>query len=306
MPLESATYISGLVSTNPSATDTVNQADDHLRMLKATLLATFPSITGAITKTHSQINDLLEKSGGTMTGALVLSGAPTVDLHPATKLYVDSNSVVPSRTISAGTGLTGGGDLSANRTLSINTGGVGTTQLADNAVTTTKITDANVTPAKLSQKITRETQQATTSGTEKDFSIPSWVKRIHVLFNGVSLSGSDHILIQIGDSGGIETTSYTSTSTWTAAAGASGSTSSTSGFILVVNNPANAMTGEITLSNIDGNTWIASGVIMSDSDSSYGFQTVGKKTLSDVLTQVRVTKTGSNTFDNGAVNIIYE
>ena len=56
MALEAATYISGLVSTNPPGTDQVAQADDHLRLIKATLLNTFPSVTGAVTATHTAIN----------------------------------------------------------------------------------------------------------------------------------------------------------------------------------------------------------------------------------------------------------
>lgn len=59
MALETGTYISDLVSTNPvGATDPKSQGDDHIRLIKATLLATFPSITGAVTATHSELNIL--------------------------------------------------------------------------------------------------------------------------------------------------------------------------------------------------------------------------------------------------------
>ena len=45
--------------------------------------------------------------------------------------------------------------------------------------------------------------------TSADFtSIPSWVRRITLIFSDISLSGSDNLLIQIGDSGGLETTGY--------------------------------------------------------------------------------------------------
>lgn len=54
--LETTTYINGLVATNPTSGDPVSQADDHMRLLKSALLATFPSITGAVTATHTQIN----------------------------------------------------------------------------------------------------------------------------------------------------------------------------------------------------------------------------------------------------------
>lgn len=58
MPLESATYISGLNSSNPAATDALAQADDHIRLIKAALLATFPNINGAMTATEEQLNAL--------------------------------------------------------------------------------------------------------------------------------------------------------------------------------------------------------------------------------------------------------
>jgi hypothetical protein len=58
MGLESTTYISGLVNTNPTASDPVSQGDDHLRLIKASILSTFPNITGAVTATHTQLNQV--------------------------------------------------------------------------------------------------------------------------------------------------------------------------------------------------------------------------------------------------------
>lgn len=100
MALETGSFISDLNSSNPQSSDSVSQADDHIRLIKATIKATFPNVTGAVTKTQAQINDLLEKSGGTMTGTLVLAGAPTQNLHAATKAYADSllsgGGIIPS------------------------------------------------------------------------------------------------------------------------------------------------------------------------------------------------------------------
>ena len=56
MALESTTYIDGLVATNPAGTDARSQGDDHIRMVKSSVKATFPNITGAITPTHTELN----------------------------------------------------------------------------------------------------------------------------------------------------------------------------------------------------------------------------------------------------------
>lgn len=59
MALETGTYISDLVSTNPASGDNVSQGDDHIRLLKSTVKQTFPNISGAVTPTHTQINNAL-------------------------------------------------------------------------------------------------------------------------------------------------------------------------------------------------------------------------------------------------------
>jgi hypothetical protein len=157
----------------------------------------------------------------------------------------------------------------------------------------------------------RGTAVTTTSGTAFDYtSIPSWVKRITVVFDGVSLSGTDQILVQIGDSGGLETTSYLSGGAAARDAAATIGGTSTSGFIIYHGSGAtNFFYGSIRIENLTGNTWIASVVGMtgvSGASGSNGISGGGSKTLSDVLTQVRITRTGTNTFDAGTINIIYE
>jgi hypothetical protein len=59
MGLETGTYISDLVVTNPTASDPKSQGDDHLRLLKNTIKATFANVTGAVTPTHTQFNFLV-------------------------------------------------------------------------------------------------------------------------------------------------------------------------------------------------------------------------------------------------------
>lgn len=152
--------------------------------------------------------------------------------------------------------------------------------------------------------ITSGTAAAASSGTAVLFtSIPSWVKRVTVLFNEVSLSGTDNILVQLGDAGGLETTGYVSSSVGTA--GASGATqSSTAGFIVASTLAAYVNSGALVLSLMGSNLWIASGC---GKLGTAGWFSGGSKTLSDTLTQLNITVTGANTFDGaGTVNILYE
>lgn len=97
MALETGTFISDLVTTNPVASDPLAFADDHLRLIKSTVKATFPNIAGAVTKTHTEINTAVDqaaaslaRSGGTMTGAITLSGNASADLHAVPRQQVVS------------------------------------------------------------------------------------------------------------------------------------------------------------------------------------------------------------------------
>lgn len=78
MGLEVATFISGLNVNNPvGATDPKSQGDDHLRLIKATLLNTFPNISGAMNVSHTELNNLVGVTGKTGSGNIVFSNAPT-------------------------------------------------------------------------------------------------------------------------------------------------------------------------------------------------------------------------------------
>ncbi len=56
MALESSTFINGLVVTNPTSSDNISDGDNHIRLLKSTIKATFPNVTGAVSGTHTAIN----------------------------------------------------------------------------------------------------------------------------------------------------------------------------------------------------------------------------------------------------------
>lgn len=146
----------------------------------------------------------------------------------------------------------------------------------------------------------------TASGTSVDFTgIPSWVKRVTVMFAGVSTNGTDELLIQVGDSGGIENTGYISTSANTINGSASVAASSTAGFIMRSVLAANTVSGHMVITLVGANAWVSSHT--AKGGTTFNICGAGDKTLSDILTQVRVTTTGgTNTFDAGTINILYE
>jgi hypothetical protein len=155
--------------------------------------------------------------------------------------------------------------------------------------------------------ITWMTPVNSTSGTTVDFtSIPAGTKRLTILFNSVSLSGTDNLLVQIGDSGGFETTSYVSNG-FGSSSGGNGFASSTSGYVIFGSDAATVYSGVFYLSRYtSGHTWIGTHTL-GRSASSLGINMGGGvKSLSDELDRIRITVTGANTFDAGQLNVFYE
>jgi len=184
----------------------------------------------------------------------------------------------------------------------------GVTAIGNDKVITAMVDDAAITPVKLSQPLTLATAQNTTSGTSIDFTgIPSWAKRITLMFNGVSTAGSNSaVVIQLGDAGGLETTGYVGNNGIFNNASSTGVIAYTVGFCPYNNGNAAVVTGSATITNISANTWIASGVFGRSDTTMMNFMN-GSKTLSDTLTQLRLTTiNGTDTFDAGEVNIMYE
>ena len=152
------------------------------------------------------------------------------------------------------------------------------------------------------RQLTLGTEQATSSGTAKDFtSIPSWVKRITVIFKSVSTNGTANFLIQIGDSSGTQINGYDAS-----AGDFGGNINEDEGFILTRVVVANSIVnGSVTLHKaFSDNTWVSSGNVASNGLPN---NSAGVKTLSSTLTSLRIiTLGGTNTFDAGLVNILYE
>jgi hypothetical protein len=153
------------------------------------------------------------------------------------------------------------------------------------------------------------TTVASTSGTSIDFTgIPSWVKRITVMFSGVSTSGTSKPRIQLGISSGVETTGYAGTNSAIASASAN-SANSTAGFDFNTQQTGAAIlhgSAVFSLLSSSTNTWVCNAALM-DSAATYSSLTGGSKALAGTLDRVRITTVnGTDTFDAGSINILYE
>lgn len=150
-----------------------------------------------------------------------------------------------------------------------------------------------------------------TSGTSIDFTgIPSGARRITVLFNNVSTTGTSNIQIQIG-SGSFTTTGYVSNANYVNDAPSSNTStgsSSTTGFLLVVDTTATqAYYAVVTINLLSGNTWICAGTGMRTPATQNGTFNAGAVALAGALDRVRITTVGgTDTFDAGAINVLYE
>jgi hypothetical protein len=151
------------------------------------------------------------------------------------------------------------------------------------------------------------TAVASTSGTSIDFtSIPAGVRRITVMFNGVSTSGTSFPLIQLGDSGGIENTGYTAVSGLLYGS-TPATTNSTAGFVINSNLATNTHNGALVISLLGSNAWVCQGSVCGTVNANQSITVTGSKTLSDVLDRIRITTVnGTDTFDAGSINILYE
>ena len=149
------------------------------------------------------------------------------------------------------------------------------------------------------------TSVASTSGTSIDFtSIPSWVKRITVMFSGVSTNGSSENIIQVG-SGSVTTTGYLGSSS-NLSSTATATSNYTTGFGIRETSASRLLSGNVTLTNISSNIWVCSGIIGTSAFAN-SYTVGGVITLSGALDRIRITTVnGTDTFDAGSINILYE
>lgn len=153
------------------------------------------------------------------------------------------------------------------------------------------------------QSLTKwQTPQAATSGTAFDFTgIPAWATEIIIAFQGISFSGTDHILVQAGTSAGIYGTAYSVSGSIDGATAAS--VASATGFVIYHGTAADSLVGEMRLVKSDpsGNTWLSKhNCARGAAKISTGAGTVG---LPGALDRVRITRTGTNTFDGASSSV---
>jgi len=273
-----------------------------------TPLAVTSGGTGSATVTANNV--IVGNSGGTGFTSVAPSTSGNVLTSNGTAWTSAANTTVSS--FSAGTtgftpstGTTGAVTLAG--TLIAANGGTGITSASTsgNVLTSTGSAWASTAPA---SRVTLATAQASTSGTSINFtSIPAGVKRITVMFTGVKATdtgtGNAAICIQIGDSGGIETTGYASSSNQPNF----GSVVTTAFPVEPYSDPTNTLDGAMNLFLTDSSaySWVASGVVGSSSGGTK--VSGGSKSLSAELDRVRITTVGgTSAFTAGSINIQYE
>ncbi|MGI9141782.1 MAG: hypothetical protein ACR2IJ_01200, partial [Fluviibacter sp.] len=150
------------------------------------------------------------------------------------------------------------------------------------------------------------TAVASTSGTSIDFTgIPAGVKRVTVMLNGVSTNGNSQAYLQIG-SGSVTSSGYTSTCGWVSGSNSCSLGTATAGYYLApTGSSSDVKSGNAILTNVSGNIWVMSANIKCGTGlvSFSG----GEVTLGGTLDRVRITTAGgTDTFDAGSINILYE
>jgi hypothetical protein len=190
--------------------------------------------------------------------------------------------------------------------------------VAGTTVLTLPATSGNVVVDSATQTLTNKTIQggtitsgtavASTSGTSIDFtSIPSWVKRVTVMFSGVSTNGTSSIRVQIGTSVGVIVSGYLGSAT-TLVAGVSTS-NFTAGFDENTAGGATAASirhGFYSINMLSATRFVCTGILNYSDEARSNFL-AGSVTISGTLDRVRITTVnGTDTFDAGTINILYE
>ena len=183
MALETGTYIDSLNASNPAATDGLAQADDHLRLLKSTIKATLPNVTGAVTATQAELN-LLDGVTATTAEITYVDGVTS---------NVQTQLDAKQATISGGASTIASSDLTASRALMSDSSG----KVAVSAVTSTELSYLD--------GVTSNVQTQINTVTTAVNNVAGYHQVITVLTSGTSYaipSGAQAVLIRAAGAGG--------------------------------------------------------------------------------------------------------
>jgi microcystin-dependent protein len=145
MALESGTYLNSLVTSNPTATDALAQADDHLRLIKSVLVNTFPNLAGAVSVTQGELNVI---DGSTSATSVTLVNADTVVIN-------DGGTMVQVALTDLLTYINAGITLRDDvvTTASLGDAVVGTANIIDASITNDKIAAGAISASKISADV---------------------------------------------------------------------------------------------------------------------------------------------------------
>lgn len=159
-------------------------------------------------------------------------------------------------------------------------------------------------------KTTLGTPRITTSGAFIDFTgIPVGTKKITVMLSGVSSTGTSNLIVQLGDSGGIETTGYIGALTIAINTSANIILTGSNGILISGSVAGDDVSGCLSLCLMDStnNTWVCSGTSYRRVSNNYINTISAIKSTSAPLDTIRITAAnGTDTFDAGIINIQYE
>lgn len=254
------------------------------------------------------------------TGAVSITGNFAVGVSPTFSVTASNGNVLALGTLSAGGATTLGSTLSVGGAVTVG-GAVNKITLTapataatltiannktfavNNTITLSGTDNTTMTFPSLSATIgtTLKPAIATTSGTSAVFlSIPSWANVINVMLDGFSTNGTSNIQLQLGASGGMESSGYISN---VYLAGGASSGLVTSSCTMGSGAAANNFSGAYRLSRLTGNTWAGNFIIGGSANPNMG---ACSKTLAGVLDRLQITTVSTDTFDAGQISISYQ
>jgi hypothetical protein len=155
--------------------------------------------------------------------------------------------------------------------------------------------------------INRSTAQSA-SGTSVDFSIPIGANRITVMLTGVSTNGTSGFRFQLMVGGVAVTTNYTATQpVISGTAITTAPATITNGFACPTVGTGSSTHGQIVLCSLNTSTWVANGLFYDSNPTERVTISVGRASSVGTVDGIRVTTSGgTDTFDAGSINILYE